>query len=68
MGISKFCKECGRPVGTLFDDPSPLAEYCQPKCKQKAYRRRLKEREAVTGEQRRYGYLRAGSTGTFQRF
>lgn len=57
----KNCKECGRSIGTLFDAPNPSAEYCSAKCKQKAYRRRQKEREAVTGEQRRYGYLRTGS-------
>jgi len=60
--MAKFCLECGRSIGTLFDDENKLAKYCQPKCKQKAYRRRLKEREAVTGQQRRYGYLRTGST------
>lgn len=59
--MAKYCNECGRSIGTLFDEPSSLAKYCQPKCKQKAYRRRLKEREAVTAEQRRYGYLRTGS-------
>lgn len=58
----KNCKECGRSIGTLFDAPNPAAEYCQSSCKQKAYRRRRAEREAVTGEQRRYGYLRTGST------
>lgn len=60
--VIKNCKECGRSIGTLFDSPSPSAEYCQSSCKQKAYRRRRKEREIVTAEQRRYGYLRKGST------
>jgi len=64
----KNCKECGRSIGTLFDDPDPRAEYCKPSCKQKAYRRRLKERERVTGEQRRYGYLRTGSTEHVSQF
>lgn len=58
----KYCKECGRSIGTLFDKANPKADYCQQSCKQKAYRRRLKERETVTGQQRRYGYLRTGST------
>lgn len=58
----KNCKECGRSIGTLFDDPNPKAEYCKPSCKQKAYSRSLKEREAVTADQRRYGFLRSGST------
>lgn len=58
----KNCKECGRSIGTLFDDPNPKAQYCQAKCKQKAYRRRMRESGAVTRKSGRYGWVRSGST------
>lgn len=62
----KHCKECGRSIGTFFDDPDPREEYCQKKCKQKSFCRRMKELKVVKGEQRRYGYLKQARPNTFQ--
>lgn len=40
--VDNKCKHCGEP----FESVSAAARYCSPRCKQAAYRERVKERNA----------------------